>query len=54
MNLEKSIKNKAFEVGFDVVGFTDPTIDKQLKSNLIQYLEEGRQGNMEWMKGIGR
>lgn len=49
MKLEKSIKNKAFEVGFDVVGFTDPTIDKQLKSNLFQYLEEGRQGNMEWM-----
>ena len=49
MEMEKSIKNKAFEVGFDVVGFADPTSDKQLKTNLRQYLREGRQGNMDWM-----
>ena len=49
MKLEKSIKNKAFEVGFDVVGFADPTSDKRLETNLSQYLREGRQGNMDWM-----
>ena len=49
MEVEKAIKNKAYEVGFDVVGFTDPTIDKQFETNLNQCLSEGRQGNMEWM-----
>ncbi len=49
MEVEKSIKNKAFEVGFDVIGFTDVATDKRLKTNLYQYLRDGRQGNMDWM-----
>jgi len=49
MELKKKIKNKALEVGFDVVGFANATTDKRLKINLNQYLREGRQGNMDWM-----
>ena len=49
MELKKTIKNKALEVGFDVVGFANATTDKRLKINLNQYLREGRQGNMDWM-----
>ena len=49
MDLKKSIKDKALEVGFDVVGFADSTKDKRLETNLNQYLGEGRQGTMDWM-----
>ncbi len=49
MDLKKSIKDKALEVGFDVVGFADATKDKRLETNLNQYLSDGRQGNMDWM-----
>ena len=49
MDLKKSIKDKALEVGFDVVGFAGATNDKSLETNLNQYLGEGRQGNMDWM-----
>lgn len=49
MELKKSIENKALEVGFDVVGFTDAATDNRLKTNLNRYLSENRQGDMTWM-----
>lgn len=49
MDLKNSIRNKALEVGFDVVGFVDADGDMRLEKNLGQYLGEGRHGNMAWM-----
>ena len=49
MELKKSIKDKALEVGFDVVGFTDTKIDEQTKNNFKRFLRENRHGNMDWM-----
>ncbi len=49
MNLKKSIRDKALEVGFDVVGFADAATDQRLESDLGQYLGEGRHGDMTWM-----
>ena len=49
MDLKNSIRNKALEVGFDVVGFADADADMRLEKNLGQYLGEGRHGNMAWM-----
>jgi len=47
--LKKSIRDKALEVGFDIVGFTDASTDGRLKTDLGQYLDQGRHGNMAWM-----
>ena len=49
MNLKKTIREKALEAGFDVVGFSDATPDPRLEPDLEQYLEEGRHGAMDWM-----
>ncbi len=49
MDLKNSIKDKALEVGFDVVGFADASADQRLEADLGVYLGEGRHGNMAWM-----
>ena len=49
MDLKKSIRDKALEVGFDVVGFADATTDRHLEKCLTGYLDEGRHGNLDWM-----
>jgi epoxyqueuosine reductase len=47
--LKKSIREKALQVGFDVVGFATADTDKQLTTDLNQYLKQERHGNMAWM-----
>lgn len=49
MDLKESIRDKALDVGFDVVGFADATSEQRLETDLNQYLGEGRHGNMDWM-----
>lgn len=49
LNLKKSIREKALEVGFDVVGFADARSNERLESDLGHFLGEGRHGNMAWM-----
>ncbi|MBC8268747.1 MAG: tRNA epoxyqueuosine(34) reductase QueG [Rhodospirillaceae bacterium] len=49
MDLKKSIREKALQVGFDVVGFATADTDSKLESDLGQYLDQGRHGDMAWM-----
>lgn len=49
MDLKKSIRERAIDVGFDVVGFADATSDTRLEDDLGIYLGEGRHGSMAWM-----
>ena len=39
-DLKKKIKEKISELGFDVIGFTEPTIDKKAKAEYKEYLEK--------------
>ena len=43
------IRQKALELGFDLVGFAPVSLDEGVRSNLDGYLAEGMHGEMEWM-----
>lgn len=43
------IRRKALELGFDVVEFTTPELDKSVQSRLQEFLANGHHGEMQWM-----
>lgn len=43
------IREKALELGFDVVGFAPVSLDKVIQDNLDGYLADGMHGEMDWM-----
>ncbi|MCC7166395.1 MAG: tRNA epoxyqueuosine(34) reductase QueG [Rhodospirillales bacterium] len=45
-----AIRAHALALGFDAVGFAKPDPGEQARSDLDQYLAQGRQGDMEWME----
>ncbi len=50
MTITKQIKQKALEIGFDVVGVTDASpVSKDQVSRLIGWLDAGYAGNMTWL-----
>jgi len=49
-DLKKKIKEKISELGFDVIGFTEPTIDKKAKAEYREYLEKNHHGQMKWLE----
>lgn len=44
------IRSYALSLGFDVVGFTRAQISDTHRANLTAYLEQGRHGDMAWMR----
>ncbi|MEF8792549.1 tRNA epoxyqueuosine(34) reductase QueG [Thiohalorhabdus sp.] len=44
-----AIRAKAFELGFDAVGFAAPELRCQASQGLRAYLAQGRQGDMDWL-----
>jgi epoxyqueuosine reductase len=49
-DVRESIRAKAFEVGFDAVGFAAAEGDPENARNLDAYLKDGRHGDMTWME----
>jgi len=49
-SIKKQIREKALEIGFDVVGFAPATLDISHGKHLAQYVNEGRHGTMSWME----
>src|SRR5690606_31894435 len=47
--LRAFIEREARAVGFDAVGFADPTATPQAASRLAEFVAQGRHGTMEWM-----
>lgn len=43
------IRDKALELGFDVVGFAPVSLDARVQDNLDGYLADGMHGDMDWM-----
>ncbi|MDE0779193.1 MAG: tRNA epoxyqueuosine(34) reductase QueG [Alphaproteobacteria bacterium] len=43
------IREKALELGFDLVGFASVTLDESVQTNLDSYLADGMHGEMDWM-----
>jgi epoxyqueuosine reductase len=52
--LSLGIKEKARELGFDAAGITDAKILKQSKRDLRNYLEQGRNAGMSWLKDTAK
>jgi epoxyqueuosine reductase len=44
-----AIRQKAFALGFDAVGFTTADLGAQARDRLADFLAEGRHGDMGWM-----
>jgi epoxyqueuosine reductase len=50
MTLTEQIKQKALELGFDIVGVTDASpVSKEQVSRLLGWLDAGYAGNMTWL-----
>jgi len=47
---KETIRTKAFEIGFDAVGFASAEGDPENARNLDAYLKDGRHGDMTWME----
>lgn len=43
------IREKALELGFDLVGFAPVSLDKRIQDNLSGYIAAGMHGGMDWM-----
>jgi epoxyqueuosine reductase len=49
-NPKEAIRSRAFESGFDTVGFARAESPPGAGANLLAFLAEGRHGEMEWMQ----
>tara|TARA_X000000950_G_scaffold280962_3_gene376627 strand:+ start:430 stop:768 length:339 start_codon:yes stop_codon:yes gene_type:complete len=45
-----SITEKAHEVGFDLVGFTRPKVNKKVIANYKKFLDKNYNGQMNWLE----
>ena len=50
MNLKKKINNKIFELGFDVIGYTQPIVDTKTKMEYREFLKNKFHGQMGWLE----
>ncbi|MGY8990780.1 MAG: tRNA epoxyqueuosine(34) reductase QueG [Rhodospirillales bacterium] len=48
-NAKDTIRDKALELGFDVVGFTSAIAEPQDAKALSRFLKQGYQGEMDWL-----
>ena len=49
-NKKKLIIKKAYDLGFEAIGFTKPKISSTDQSNLSQFLENSLFGHMKWLE----
>ena len=47
--MRELIKEKALEIGFDAVGFTEPSLDGKISAQFDAFISKGHFGDMEWM-----
>ena len=50
MNLKKKINNKISELGFDVIGYTQPIVDTKTKMEYREFLKKKFHGQMGWLE----
>ncbi|MBO44904.1 MAG: tRNA epoxyqueuosine(34) reductase QueG [Rhodospirillaceae bacterium] len=48
---KETIRTKAHELGFDVIGFTHAQLPEKTGHDLDTYLEKGHHGDMDWLAG---
>ena len=47
--LKQSIEIRSRELGFNAIGFTNLNFNKNIKTNLLNFLNKGFHGDMEWL-----
>ena len=47
---QSEIISKSKELGFDTIGFAKPELQKEVKNNLNNFLENNYHGEMDWLK----
>ena len=47
--LIQSIELRSRELGFNAIGFTNLNFNKNIKTNLLNFLNKGFHGDMEWL-----
>ena len=47
--MRELIKEKALEIGFDAVGFTEPSLDNKISEQFDAFISKGHFGDMEGM-----
>lgn len=48
-DIKKQIREEAQKIGFDAIGFTTADLPPDAKKRLVEFLELGRHGDMEWL-----
>ena len=49
-SVKKKIKKKILDLGFDLVGFSDPHVDEDTSIKLKKYLNKNYHGEMKWLE----
>lgn len=49
-NIKESIKSKAYNIGFDAIGFTPAALDTKIGTGLFNFIAAGHHGDMAWME----
>jgi epoxyqueuosine reductase len=47
--LERRLRDKAIELGFDVVAITTASLDARVRQNLADYIARSYHGDMAWL-----
>ena len=48
-DLQRHIRERTLEAGFDVVGFASPEIEREAGERLMSFLKQGYHGDMGWL-----
>ena len=48
--LKKKIKKKILDLGFDLVGFSNPDVDQDTSIKFKKYLNKNYHGEMKWLE----
>lgn len=49
-DLKKKLEDNIFQHGFDVVGYSPPTVDKRAKKEYLYFLNKNYHGEMKWLE----
>ena len=49
-DFKKNLENYIFQHGFDVVGYSSPSVDKKAKEEYLSFLNKNYHGEMKWLE----
>jgi len=49
-NLKKKIRKKIIDLGFDIIGFTKPIVEKKCSDEFKEFIDKNHHGEMKWLE----